>query len=241
MTSGVFFRRRAAGAGAADPARLDLTGQQLAAAPGHRARIHAQQLGDRDIPAVTDLGRLQPGVESALPLVEQAAEQHDRSLQLVWHYPHPPAQAQRRRLRIIDGARGELATAGRRVAGQVDIATGDALPRHSPGPHQAQQCLLAVHLQHRLALAGVVAGLGRLDQCLNGRHQGAELGEEHRPERPQPEGVEAGDLGEGVETTAVRVAGVVVNRRQLAEHRGVGGGAQCLFQLGHGGNCSLPQ
>ncbi len=84
---GGFLSRRASAARSAYPAGIDVTGQQLVAAPGHGGRVDAQQLRDLGVAAVPDLERFQPGVQPALTFIEQAVEQHNGGLELIGQHP----------------------------------------------------------------------------------------------------------------------------------------------------------
>lgn len=77
MTSGVFFRRFAPGAGFADPFQVQVPVQQLTPAFTHRVRVHADEIGDALISAVAEFERLQSSVQAALSLVQRAEEEHD--------------------------------------------------------------------------------------------------------------------------------------------------------------------
>ena len=113
MTWGTLFLSRAARRPRGAPARFDVAGEQLAAAPGHGAGVDAQQLGDLGVSAVADLERLQPGIQPPLAFVEQAVEQHDGRLELVGQDPQPRAEGQAAGLGVIDRAGRQLGTAGR--------------------------------------------------------------------------------------------------------------------------------
>lgn len=110
MSSGVF---------SPDPVKLNISREQLPAAPGHRARIQADQLSDLLILAVTDLHRLESGVETTLFLIERAVEQHNRRLELLRQYPQASPQAQRRRMGLMHLAGRKLALAGGPIMSQA--------------------------------------------------------------------------------------------------------------------------
>lgn len=80
MTSGVFFRRRAAAAGFAYAVSRQVLFEQLAPAPGNRVRVHADELGNSLIPAVAQFERLQSCVQAPLLFIQQAGEQNNRCL-----------------------------------------------------------------------------------------------------------------------------------------------------------------
>jgi hypothetical protein len=109
-------------------------------------------------------------------------EEHYGGFEHVGQDPHAPAQSQSRGFRVIDLPGAQLLPAHRRLGSQVQVAVAHCLPGHTPGTHQPQQRLLALHVQDGLEFAGVVAGFRRRHQFFHGRHQGAEPREPHRPE-----------------------------------------------------------
>jgi hypothetical protein len=82
---GVFFFHPDTSATAA----TDLLGrlyprQQFCPTPGDGMTIDAEQLSHVLISPVTDLGRLQPGVKTALSFVQGSPQEHERSLGLFY-------------------------------------------------------------------------------------------------------------------------------------------------------------
>ena len=78
---------------------------------------------------------------------------------------------------------------------------------------------------------------GVSDERLGGRDQGAEAGEADAGERPQAAGVEVGEFVEGVEATAMRVAGPGRKVLELAECGApAGSGAEGGHHLGQRGD-----
>jgi hypothetical protein len=241
ITSGVFLDRVPTSAAAPHPLDLDIAAEQLTAPPGHSARVHLQKLGDLRVSTVADLHRLKSGVQATLALIEEAVEQHDGGPQFIGKNTEPGTEAKPRRLGVVHRARGKLVLADRGLGSQIQVATGHRGPGQTPGPDQSEQGLLGLDVKDVVNLGRVISRLGSGDQGLDGGHQGAETGEPHLTERPQPEGVEAGAVVERVEPATMRVAGPVLQLSQLAEHRCIRGGSERLLQLVQGGDLSLSQ
>ena len=91
ITWTVFFRGRAPATAPAHALALHVLIKQLLAPPGHGTGIEAEHSGDATVAAVAELEGLEPGVEPALAFVEQGAEQHDGSVQLVGNHAQPSA------------------------------------------------------------------------------------------------------------------------------------------------------
>jgi hypothetical protein len=74
------------------------------------------------------------------------------------------------------------------------------------------------------------------DEMLRGGKQSTVTGEPHAVVRPQPFGVETGDIAQGVVPAAVRVAGEVVKFFELAGHGDRDVSAEGLFEFSQGGD-----
>jgi hypothetical protein len=64
----------------ADPLPLHFLRQELLASAGHGAGIELQQLGQSLVAPAAQFQRFQPGIQTALALVQQAGEQHQGCL-----------------------------------------------------------------------------------------------------------------------------------------------------------------
>lgn len=62
---------------------LDFLRQQLASSASDGVRIEPQQLGQMAIAAVTEFERLQPCIQTPLPLIEQTVEQDNGRFEFV--------------------------------------------------------------------------------------------------------------------------------------------------------------
>ena len=83
ITSAFFFHPFAPTARRTDPVDRDVLRQQLPTPPGYRANVQAEQLGDARVTSAAGLEGFEPGIQTALLLVEQAEEQHDGRAELV--------------------------------------------------------------------------------------------------------------------------------------------------------------
>jgi hypothetical protein len=220
---------------------LDVARNKLAPTTGYGARVDAQQLGDLRISSVADLHSLQAGVKPSLSFVQQAVEQHDGRFELIGQDSQPGAEGKTAGLGVIDRAGRQLGPAGGGLRREVDVATGHFFTGHPAVPHQPEQGLLGLDMQHVFQLHRVVAGLRGHHQRLDSRYQGAEAAEPHLAERPQPQLVEEGDLVQGVKPATMAIAGAVVQLGQLAEHGRVSRGPQGLLEVLHSGDLLLPQ
>ena len=96
-------------------------------------------------------------------------------------------------------------------------------------------------MQQVLQLTGGVAGFRSVDQDFARPQQRAVLREPHGAQRPQTEFVEVGNLIQCVVLAAVRVAGMVGQLGELAEHGQIGVGTERSFELRHRGDLPLEQ
>jgi hypothetical protein len=89
-------------------------------------------------------------------------------------------------------------------------------------------------VQERRQFLGKISRDRVADERLGGRQQSTVAGEPRRLAGPQAIGSEAGDLTKSVETTAMRVAGQVVELFELSEDGEVDVRAKGMFQIGKG-------
>ncbi len=231
MTCGVFLHRLASAALPADTADLDVCGQEIPTPSGDRAGVHAQQIGNPLVPAVAELHGLESRIQASLLLVQQGVEQDDRCLQLRRQPAHARAQAQQRWLSLMNLARGELLLARRRALRQVQVALENLLACETLFPHQLQQRNLHGYVQDVVKLARVVPRLGRRHCGLCRGNQRPVLRKPYGSKRPEPLGVETGDLVQRVIAPSVGVARAVGQLLELSEDRRVDLGPQCLLEL----------
>src|SRR5205807_5283442 len=81
ITAGFFFRCLASASRSANSLPFDLSAQQLPPSFGHRVDIDSQKLRDLAVAALAYFVGLQAGVETPLPLIQQAVEQNDGGFQ----------------------------------------------------------------------------------------------------------------------------------------------------------------
>ena len=237
MTSGVFFPP----AYAREAIRLEVLFDEFTSAFGHGVRVHADELGHPSIPAIAEFERFQPGVETALPFVEQAEEQHNRRLQLVRHLVCGDRTAFQLRLGVKHSTGQQLALAQGRLRRTIQIQTADRMPRHALLLYKLPQRLFGPGMQQVVQFLNKIARCGIPDKRLSRIQQGAPAGEPDRPEGPQTIVVEARGFIQRVVRAAMRVTGPVSELLQLAENRDVHICPQRFLQLGHGGDFAVPE
>jgi hypothetical protein len=82
---------------------------------------------------------------------------------------------------------------------------------------------------------------GLIDEGFDGGNQSAVTGKPNRIVRPQAKVIEAGSFTEGIVTTAMGIAGEVIEELEFAENGEVGAGPESLFEFGQGGDFVAPQ
>ena len=234
ITWGVFFQRWPPATGAAHAVALHVPGEQLLAAAGYGTGVETEQISDPAVAAMAELEGLEAGVQAALAFVEQRAEQDDGGLQLIRHHAPACAERQAGRLRLPDVAGAHLSASHRAVGREVNPAPGDLGTPDASLAGQVAQRVLDLDLEQVLQLVGGVSGLTVADQHRTGVEQGAVSGEVGTVVRPQSELVETSDLSEGVVLAAVRVAGKIGERAQLAEDGHGDLGLEGSLEFDHG-------
>ena len=218
MTSGVFFFRRSPpAAGAPHPVDLDIALDELPPAGGDGGRVNAEQGGDAPVAAPPALERFESGEQPALPLVEEAGEQHDGGTQLLGHQvgvgERPPESGGGHQ--HASGA--QLARSVCVVGRAVEELAGELVPRQAPVADELAQGVLGADPEQIVQLVDEVSGLGVVDERLGGGDESAGPGEPDAGERPQAPFVEVGEFVECVVGAAMGVAGAGVEVLELAE------------------------
>jgi len=146
ITAGFFFGWLASPSRATNAPAVDRACQQFPAPSGHRMKIQPEKLRQFPIAPMTQLMRLQPGIETPLALIQQTVEQKDGGFQF-W-------QRCRRQQRFLDRPTHRsrfplqaLLPLARGLPGQVHIDTADLPSLNSLLPVKMQQRLFRLDVQ----------------------------------------------------------------------------------------------
>ena len=231
ITWGVFFHRLAPGTGLSDPADLDILIQQLAAAAGDGVRIEAKEFGQHAVAAMAEFHGFQTGVQAALLFVQQTVEQDDGSFHLIGRH-FQAGGIDHRGNGLVTTTCQTLSSVGDWIDRSIEEHAGDQLPSDPVLLDQVPQDILRSYVQDHRQFFGKISGDRATDERLGCGQQSTVAGEPGRRAGPQAIGSETGDLAKSVETTAMRVAGQVVEFFELSEDGEVDVRAEGTFQIG---------
>ena len=203
-------------------------------------RVQVKKVGQLTIAAMAQFERFQSGIQAALLFVQQTIEQEDSGFQFVRRNLQPGG--------IHHGGDGldaaasqELSAAADRIAGAVEIQAGNELAGDPALRDQVMERVLHFDMQALGQFFGEIALRGMIHPGLGGGEQRAVTREPDRLMRPQSIGVEAGDLTEGVVSSAMGIAGEIVEWLEFSEDGQVDRGAKGTFEFIEGGDLGLPQ
>ena len=214
VNAGFFFQWLAPSARAAHALRLELAGGEFAASAAHGLGMQSEPRGGARVAAVAAEHGEQAGEQAAQLFIEQAGEQREGGGE-VRRGRH--GRGNRGQYRAGGTPRRRLAAAAQRVRRAVQGAPSDLQARHGAPAHQLAQGLVGAHAEAIIEFVGPAAEIGRLDEGLDRRQQGAVNGETDALMLPQAVGVKAGASAQGVEAAAVGVAGQVGQLAEQAE------------------------
>src|SRR5713226_1518971 len=103
------------------------------------------------------------------------------------------------------------------------------------------QGILHFDVQGRSQFIGEVSARGTIDECSRGGQQCAATGEPDLSLRPQSVIVKTGDLAQGIVSTAMGVAGEIIQRFEFTEDGDVDRGTESLFQFVQSGDLVAQQ
>ena len=171
---------------------------------------------------------LQPGIESALLLVQQTVEEHNGRLQIiVWT--------------LLRLSRSPLLLPPLAFLGTIQIAARQFPAVEPVLLHQVPQGIFGGQVHHRVQFVGEVTRWGVGHQRCRGVQQGAVTRKMNVAIRPQPQFIVLGDGIQRIISPPMGIAAAVSHGCQLAQDGEGDGGAQGAFELQHGGDFLLPQ
>src|SRR5215472_2070826 len=197
--------------------------------------MEVEEIGPLTISTPAQEERLQSGVEPALLFVEQAVEEEDGGFGFLFG-DLPPGRIPHGREGFQGATRQELPALEGGVDRQVEVAAGDELAGNSALLSQLMQGVLHIDVQDPSQFGSEVPAGGAMDESFGRGQQGAETGEPNVALRPQAVVVETGDLPQGIESAAMRVAGQVIEGFEFPEDGEVDGGAEGLLEFIEGGD-----
>src|SRR5713226_4402829 len=103
------------------------------------------------------------------------------------------------------------------------------------------QGILHFDVQGRSQFIGEISARGTIDECSRGGQQCAATGEPDLSLRPQSVIVKTGDLAQGIVSTAMGVAGEIIQRFEFTEDGDVDRGTESLFQFVQSGDLVAQQ
>jgi len=194
-------------------------------------RVQAEEFGQNAIAAVSELDGFKSGEQTALLLVEQAVEKQDGRLQFIGRYLESGGIGEQRdRSGCLPGA--ELVASLPAIGGSVQESSGDLGAAQALGAHQIVEGILDFSMEHGGQFISEPT-VGRLvDEGLDGGDEGAVTGKPNCIVGPQADVVEADGFAECIVTTAMGIAGEVIQELELSEDGEVGGGAESGFEFG---------
>ena len=127
------------------------------------------------------------------------------------------------------------------VRGRIKVVPRNHLASHPVLLGQLMQCVLHFDVQGPRQFIGEVSVRRTIDKGFGGGQQRSELREPDVGLRPQPMLVESDDFAQGIVSPAMRVAGEVIQRPELAEDGDIDGGTEGLLQLVEGSDLVVQQ
>ena len=202
--------------------------------------VQVKKLSQLTIPAMPQFERFQSGVEPALLFVEQTIEQEDRGFQFVRRNLQPGGIPQGGD-RLDAAACQELSAAADWIAGGIKIQAGDELANNATLLNEVIECVLHFDVQALGQFFGEIALRGMLHPGFGSGEQCAVTREPDSLMRPQSIRVEAGDWTQCVVTSAMGIAGEIVELLQFSEDGQVDRGTESALEFVKGGDFGLEQ
>jgi hypothetical protein len=201
--------------------------------------VQIRKLGQLTTTAMPQFERFQSGAQPTLLFAEQTIEQQNAGFQFVRRNLQPGDIPQARD-RLDAAAHKELPAADR-IAGGIEIEARHALPCYPAMLDEVIERVLHFDMQALGRFFGRIALGGMLHPGFGGGEQRAVTREPDSLMRLQPIGVEAGDLTQRVVTSAMGIAGEIVELFQFSEDGQVHLGCERALEFVEGGLFGLEQ
>jgi hypothetical protein len=202
---------------------------------GRRCAVQAEEFGQNAIATVSQLDGFQPGKQTTLLLVKQAVEKQDGRFEFIGRYLKSGGDGQQRnRLGGLPGA--ELIASMPAIGGGVKETPGHLGAAQTFGAHEIVEGILDLSMDNVGQFIGEPAVRGLVDEGLDGGDERAITRKPNRIVGPQADVVEAGGFAEGIVTTAMGIAGEVIQELELSKDGEVGAGAESSFEFGQSGD-----
>jgi hypothetical protein len=241
MTCGVFFQRRTSRAWTPNSLDLHVALEQLGSALGDGVDIQPGQLGDASVPAMSQAQGLEPGIQSALALVQRAEEQDDGRSCLVRGLRQGVTHEGHRLRGHRAVAQMHLLSALGPVGREIHVVTGDLVSHEAAHVDELEQRLLDRSLELSCEFRGQIPAVGARDKLLCCVDESTEARKVGPLEGPQSSVVKLGQGVKRVELAAVRVAAVVGEFLQLAQDSSIYRRAQGSLHLQHCDDPAAPK
>ncbi len=214
--------------------------KQLLPSAGDGVWIQTEEFRQNAIAAMSKFDGFQTSEQATLLLIEQAVEKQNGGFEFIGgDLENGSIGQERNRLRNSPGAK--LIPSLTTIGGGVEEASVQDRAAETPCPHEIVERILDLGMEDVSQLVGEGAKRGLIDEGFNGRHQGAIARKPDRVMRPQACIVKAGGFAKGIVTTAMGIAGEIVEEFKLTKDRDVGSGAESASELGQGRNLMTQQ